>query len=123
MIRKIQKKDYDEVYSLGELLHSNFRNQYHFDELLQQEYFKILVDEEEHKIVGFIMVTDLEDTMDIVDVVVNPSHRHQGIGSELLQYIITNIKPSTSIYLEVAVDNKNAIGLYQKMGFEMIHTR
>ena len=37
--------------------------------------------------------------------------------------MLTNISPTSTVYLEVSVENQAAIELYEKFGFEKIHTR
>ncbi len=123
MIREIQEKDFEKVYELGLLLHENFKTTYNLKELTSKDYFHCLVYEEKNQIIGFLVYTDLSEIVDLVDLIVEPKHRKKKVASNLIDTMITNLKPTDKIYLEVAVDNHIAIDLYQKFGFEVIHTR
>ena len=123
MIRKVTEKDFSRIYELGKLLHENYENLYNLEELTKKEYFKTLVAEESKNIVGFLMYTDLDGMIDIMDIVVDNSYRRQKIGSLLMDEMITNSKEDSKFYLEVNVKNEPAIQMYDKFGFKKIHTR
>ncbi len=123
MIRKIEPKDYERVYELGRLLHDHYEKLYPFEELTKNDYFHALVYEKDGEILGFIVYTVLQDMVDLVDIVVDTNYRRQKVASNLIDYMITGLKQSDILSLEVAVDNLSAISLYEKFGFEIIHTR
>ena len=123
MIRKVTEKDFSRIYELGKLLHENYENLYNLEELTKKEYFKTLVAEEQGNVVGFLMYTDLDGMIDIMDIVVDNSYRRQKIGSLLMDEMITNSKKDSKFYLEVNVKNEPAIQMYEKFGFKKIHTR
>ena len=123
MIRKVAKKDFPRIYELGKLLYENYENLYNLEELTKKEYFKTLVAEEQGDVVGFLMYTDLDGMIDIMDIVVDNSYRRQKIGSLLMDEMITNSKEDSKFYLEVNVKNEPAIQMYEKFGFKKIHTR
>ena len=74
------------------------------------------------KYVGFIIYQLLYDQAEIIDIYVNSDYRKRGIGKELLNIVINN-KKVKNITLEVNVDNKNAIMLYNSLGFKTVSTR
>lgn len=123
MIREIEEKDYDKIYELGKELHENFKRIYPLEKIKENDYIHILVFERNNKILGFLTYTELQDTVDILDLIVEQNHRRQKIATQLLDYMITNTRSTNTIYLEVAVNNRQAIDLYEKFGFEKIHTR
>jgi ribosomal protein S18 acetylase RimI-like enzyme len=56
-------------------------------------------------------------------VAVLPDKRNQGVGTELLTSVIETLKQKPkirNIFLDVAKDNKVAIELYKKLGFEKV---
>ncbi len=55
----------------------------------------------------------------IEDIYVNESCRGQGIGRQLLEYVMT-LYPDHLFRLEAEADNHTAIRLYQKCGFEVL---
>jgi ribosomal protein S18 acetylase RimI-like enzyme len=56
-------------------------------------------------------------------LVINPTMRRRGYGSELVQYCINYAKKNGMKFLDIYVheDNKAAINLYEEMGFSIKH--
>lgn len=56
----------------------------------------------------------------ITDLCISPEHRRKGIATELLQRSIQHLKSSgvTHVRINVLQNNKAAISLYHKLGFE-----
>lgn len=74
--------------------------------------------------VGYIIVEDTIDTINIIDVFINEDYRHLGYASKILLYIINYYNNRNIRYmLEVRVDNTNAIKLYEKFNFKVIYVR
>jgi len=76
-------------------------------------------------IVGFCGIKVVLDSADIMNIVVKKEFRNLGIGTALLNEIITlclslNL---SSITLEVRKDNEYAISLYKNFGFETLGVR
>jgi len=75
-------------------------------------------------IVGFILVEDTIDVINIVDVFVKANYRRKGIASKLFDFIFDYFKDRDIKYmLEVRDDNVSAIKLYEKCGFKSINIR
>lgn len=124
MIRFFEKNDYEAIYSLGEMLHVNYRNLYKLNEVAEDSYSNVLVATEDNQVVGFLMYVKLIDSVDIVDIVVSPTKRRNKIGSRLINYLISELDETTKVItLEVSVDNEAAISLYDRFGFEIVHKR
>ena len=88
-------------------------------------YLKIITFVEKDKIIGFLLYSLIYDRIEIEQFEVITKKRSQGIGSQLLSYLIdkyqnTNIK---NITLEVKEDNIAAINLYKKNGFKTVSIR
>ena len=93
-------------------------------EMFNESFNKIYVAEDDNKIVGMLMVIVLYETCEILNIVVKDEYRNKKIASNLLDYLISELDESVEmITLEVAVNNKPAISLYKKFGFEIISTR
>ena len=62
---------------------------------------------------------------DILTVGVVPEHRGKGIAKELMALITdwANAQGSTAMMLEVKVDNTEAIGLYETLGYTKLNVR
>ncbi len=124
MIRLATKKDMEAIYILGVMLHENYRKVNNLDVLMNEKHFKFFVAEEEKKIVGFLSVTELYETVDINDLFVLPEYRRQHFASRLINYMISDVSDSVLLFtLEVSVLNKEAIALYRKFGFDVICKR
>ena len=75
-----------------------------------------------NEIVGFIGYRTIFDEIEIMNIVTRIDKRNQGIGSNLLSYVIRkNIY--TKIHLEVNEKNIPAKKLYLKFGFEQVGVR
>lgn len=72
--------------------------------------------------IGFICILDLGAELEIIDVFIEPEYQGNGYGDKLLKYILDNYK-NRNYFLEVNVNNKKAINLYKKNGFEILTIR
>ena len=86
MLREASVYDIPRINELGKLLHENFSKVNNISEMLEDKYSKVVVYEKGDKVVGFIMATDLGETCDILDIVVDPEYRKQKIASNLITY-------------------------------------
>lgn len=124
MIRGLQEKDIEAVNELGNTLNSNFSKTANLHGLNNDNFTKVLVYEKDGKIIGFLMYTELEETVDVVDIVVKEEYRKKRVASCLLDAMFSNLKDSVKLLtLEVRKSNNAAISLYKKFGFEIINTR
>ncbi len=123
MIREVKQKDFEKIYILGEYLHPNYRNTYDLEEIAKKNYYHIYVYEEKTNIIGFIMYLEIEDTTELIDIVIDKDYRQQKIATQLINRMITNSSPGGNIYLEVNKKNTPAIKLYEKFGFNIENTR
>jgi len=72
---------------------------------------------------GYYLVCRIDLDSELLQLVVAPSYRRQGFGSQLLQHLITNTPTGGQITLEVRASNYAAIALYQRHHFVRIATR
>ena len=124
MIRDASVYDIPRINELGVLLNENFKRLFIINDMLQDDISKVIVYEKDDKVVGFIIATALYETCDILSIVVDPEYRRQGIGTKLIGYLISDLGEVLKLVtLEVATKNKEALALYDKFGFEVVHTR
>lgn len=124
MIRDANVYDIPRINELGKLLNTNFDRLFKINEMLEDDISKVIVYEKNDKILGFITATSLYETCDILSIVVDPDYRKKGIGTNLMGYLISDLGEGLKlITLEVATKNKEALALYDKFGFEVVHTR
>jgi ribosomal-protein-alanine N-acetyltransferase len=77
--------------------------------------------EDEKEIIAYIMACPLsESSLDIESIAVDPEHRGKGLAKALFQHIedIAKQRGYEKIVLEVREHNREAIGLYEKLGFK-----
>ena len=75
----------------------------------------------ENREVGFILARQVIDTAEILSFAVLPDFQGKGIGRQLLNQLMDTIE--VPLFLEVSVDNKSAIYLYESAGFKIMTTR
>lgn len=79
-----------------------------------------LVSEENAELQGFVIARLSSAECELENIVVTPPHRRRGIGSRLLQAVISAASERTakSILLEVRESNLQAAGFYSSLGFK-----
>ena len=86
------------------------------------DYTFILVFKENEKYVGFLIYQLLYEAAEIIDIFVLEEYRNKGIGKALINKMLEN-KDIEKVTLEVKKDNKNAIMLYNSLGFKPVSIR
>ena len=76
-------------------------------------------------IVGYIAITYVIDTIDILSIVTMKNYETVGVATLLLEYIFNFAKKNNvnKIFLEVRTSNTKAINLYEKNNFKLISKR
>jgi [ribosomal protein S18]-alanine N-acetyltransferase len=77
------------------------------------------------KILGMIVMYLIEDEAHVATFAIHKDYRQLGIGWRLLHYsLMESIKDgATHAFLEVRINNKSAIDLYEKFGFITVNVR
>ena len=120
------------VEDLNSLAVTNFETE--FDEFwnidtLKEDFEKdnstYFVAKLKNEIVGFAGMKKVCDEIEIMNIVTKVSKRHLGIGTKLLDRLISEAKAQGAkvINLEVNENNTNAIKLYEKFNFKRIGLR
>lgn len=86
------------------------------------DYTKVYAYKIDNKYVSFIVAQILYENAEIIDIYVTPDYRRKGIAKKLMHKIIDN-KQVEKITLEVNINNKNAILLYNSLGFKEVALR
>jgi ribosomal-protein-alanine N-acetyltransferase len=81
------------------------------------DYTKVYAYKIDNKYVSFIVGQILYENAEIIDIYVTPEYRRKGIAKKLMNTIIDN-KDVKNITLEVNINNKNAILMYNSLGFK-----
>lgn len=119
-ISLMTKEDIDDVINVGLLSLKESFSKGAFLKELSNPIAKYLVLKSNDVIVGFIGVWTILDEGHIMDIAVHPQYRNKGIGSLLLEFLISKLESFglKSMTLEVRASNIVAKALYKKYGFE-----
>ncbi len=100
----------------------------HFLDEMQRNHsrhFVLTDDETDSIVIGYIIYWLQAEGVSLLNITVDPKWRGFGFGMKLMQTMIkeTVMEDIPKIILEVRESNKNAIELYQNIGFRVTHTR
>jgi [ribosomal protein S18]-alanine N-acetyltransferase len=76
-------------------------------------------------IIGYGMISVAAQEAHLLNIAIAPSYQQQGVGRQLLQFLLKQAKQSgaETIFLEVRPSNIAAVALYMKDGYEHIGVR
>lgn len=128
MDTKIEKMNLKDLESIKDILSSEFDDFWNYlilKEELESINSNYIVAKLDSEIVGFAGIKIVLDEADIMNIVTKKSFRNQGVGSLLLENLISFCKDINlaSLSLEVNEDNKSAIHLYEKFNFKKVGIR
>jgi [ribosomal protein S18]-alanine N-acetyltransferase len=71
-------------------------------------------------LVGYVINSRYVDAWHVMNVAVDPEHQRRGVATALLERLfeVTRDDERRGYTLEVRVSNEEAIGLYEKLGFD-----
>jgi ribosomal-protein-alanine N-acetyltransferase len=71
-------------------------------------------------LLGYVINSRYVDAWHVMNVAVDPEHQRRGVATALLERLfeLTHDDERRGYTLEVRVSNEDAIGLYEKLGFE-----
>jgi len=74
---------------------------------------------------GFILARTAAGEAEVLTLAVEPNHRRLGLGLALIGGAVGAAAKlgARSLFLEVAMDNREALGLYRKVGFAVVGGR
>ena len=128
-LNKISKMSIEDLESIKNVLDSDFDNFWSYDvlkdELECENSYVVVAKNDENQIIGFACLKVILDEADIMNIVVRKPFRHNGIGSILLDNLISYSKNLNlkSVTLEVNENNLSAIHLYDKFSFDNLGIR
>lgn len=124
MFRKLTLADMSAVLSIEQACYPMPWSELTFNACFVQGCIGWVVTIEE-KIVGYIIVSIQAQECHIMNICIAPAYWHQGLGTKLLSYTLTEVKQQGAgvVYLEVRCSNVHAITLYEKRGFKCVGTR
>lgn len=95
------------------------------EDIKNKNYNYLVAKNNDGKIIGYIGISYVLDSADIISIVVHKDYTKKGIATLLLQEIFTFAKENNiqKIMLEVRSSNLPAQKLYEKLGFKQITIR
>ena len=77
-------------------------------------------DPDSWELVGYLVISRYVDAWHVMNVAVAPDHRRRGVATTLLERLfeLTAGRGRRGYTLEVRVSNRDAIGLYERLGFQ-----
>ena len=123
MISKLDVKDVDSFNRIGLLVNNNFLNLFKLEYIIDSKDEDVYGYYDNDKLVGFIHVLKTFECLEIINVVVDNNYRKKGFATKLINYLNECYIDIEYILLEVNENNKNAINLYNKLGFNVINVR
>lgn len=92
---------------------------------LERPHTRLFVAQSPTQIIGYCLLWLVVDEAEILTLAVIPSHRRQGVGSELLEGVMNRVaaEGAHAIYLDVRETNVAGKALYERAGFIQIGER
>lgn len=74
---------------------------------------------------GFALVRVTDEEAEILTIAVAPNWQNHGVGQRLMHTVLANLHADrvSNLFLEVDEENKSAIALYKRVGFEQVAIR
>ena len=121
-VNKMTQSDYEWII-INYKLFPNLWEVKEFIDDRDTNYSEFLIARQNEDIVGFIAIKKVFDELEVVNIVTRADKRQQGIGSNLLSYIIRKYADMRKINLEVGEHNIVAKNLYCEFGFRPVGRR
>lgn len=126
MIIEVNREKLKDIEKLENTFPSFFsKNNKIISDMEKNSFSRYFIYCEESNIIGFVNYYDLYDRFEIAHIEVLEKYRNKKVGSKLIEYLINlgNEKNIENITLEVNVNNKYAIMLYEKYNFKEVAVR
>ena len=120
-IKQVKKGDLLKLIEIEKDIFDNFANLEEFENNYNENTIKIWKISIP-KIIGFVMFYHVKDEIEIIQIGIIKSYQRKNFGSLIINKIkkLNNIR---KIFLEVSVENTQAINFYLKNGFREIGIR
>ncbi len=125
----IEKAKPSDVVALASLEEQLFAHEAYGIASLKQELENpnrlYLVAKNQEEVIGYVGVNLLPDMAEILKIAVLEKFRQQGVGAQLLNSAINELRKRqlNQLQLEVNEHNLPAIAFYKKNGFGLVYTR
>lgn len=122
MIRKINPDDLSSVLKIDEaVLTAHWPYQFYRDEIERDDSYCLCM-EDLDKLIGFVIVRQVGDLLELLQIGVDRSAQGQGNGQKLFDAIL-KLNLNKPMMLEVHDENRQAIRFYKRNGFVKVGQR
>jgi len=124
-IRKIQKNDESQIYSLCKKCFSDQEAIEVVESLFDIDDFFVIEKSKDNEIIGLVAFGLYSLHIGhIMILAVHPNYQNKGIGTLLLEKVVNDLQKQhvRNIRLEVRTTNLNAIKFYEKHNFRIVDT-
>ena len=117
-MRRATPADLDDIFALEAAAGYSSWSQQQLSDALNNHI--LFVQESTQGITAYAVFSTVLDEAELLNIVVSPTARQQGLGASLLVEGLKNLSQTgvSRCFLEVGVDNTAAIRLYEKLAFE-----
>ncbi|MBQ1900564.1 MAG: tRNA (adenosine(37)-N6)-threonylcarbamoyltransferase complex transferase subunit TsaD [Erysipelotrichaceae bacterium] len=126
MIELLKEEDLDQVLEIESDSFANPWSKKNFlSEIANNDLSEIYVDIVDGKVVAYGDLWYMFENCDLTKIAVRRSERNKGYGHKMMKHLIAAARRRGCefMHLEVNVNNKEALGLYESDGFEVVRTR
>jgi [ribosomal protein S18]-alanine N-acetyltransferase len=125
-IRAMGESDFDEILAIEKKSFADPWSQRLFKEtLLFPHSANFVLVSPRGEIVGYLNLYLIAQEGHLLNLAIHPAWRRQGLATAILSYTIEHLRQRQAlhVFLEVREKNQSAIGLYRKLGFEVVGKR
>ena len=122
--RPMQFEDLDRIMEIEPKIYSHPWSRGNFADSLHAGY-SCWVYESGGEVVGYAVMMSVLDEAHLLNISIAGERQGQGLGRALLNHLVDTARRhgATMMFLEVRPSNKNAIALYESMGFNEFSIR
>lgn len=124
-IRKATQSDIGEILAIERTSFTHPFSKELFLTELRLSMARLHVIRQAGRVVGYIDFWKVGPEIHLINIAVDPRLRRQGIGSELMEFLLQTARREAAqeIYLDVRVSNIAAVALYRRYGFKKTGVR
>ncbi len=126
MIELLKEEDLEQVLEIESESFANPWSKKNFlSEIANNDLSEIYVDVVDGKVVAYGDLWYMFENCDLTKIAVRKSERNKGYGRKMMKHLMAAARRRGCefMHLEVNVNNKEALGLYESDGFEVVRTR
>ena len=126
MIELMKAEDLEQVLEIENESFSNpWSRKYFLNEIENPDLSELYVDIIDGQVVSYGDLWYMFENCDLTKIAVRPSMRHKGYGRKMMKHLISTARNRGCefMHLEVNVNNKDALALYEAYEFETVRTR